>query len=386
MLRVGLTGGIACGKSHVLRRLAAAGLPALDLDQVARDVLVPGQPGHARVREAFGPSVLASDGGIDRKALGRIVFADDRARHRLNALVHPLIRQAESALADRLASEGASLLVTDGALLVESGVHLRFDRLVVVHCDEAQQLGRLMRRDGIDAAAARARVLAQMPSGEKLRFAHFAIDTSGRPEDTDRLADRLAEELKAAAARPWPVPEGGLERAAAALAGAPELGPRGLHPRRLLQALASQGAVEMETLRLLLEPAKPRPWYAHDGFEVSLPEAAGLASALFAWCLLRRHADPDPAVALAASVARLVGAAPQAAATVCLAVLALLRASAPPGGKPEDPSGLATRWGGARPEPEVLRLLAPALHAVADCRPGAIVPDELHRIAGAQPE
>src|SRR5262245_43257999 len=134
MLRIGLTGGIACGKTHVRRRMAARGLPTLDLDETAHALTAKGGAAVDAVAAAFGKKVLARDGGVDRKALGALVFRDEPARLRLNAIVHPLVRDAEADWSAARANEGAALAVTDAALLVESGMHLRFDRLVAVHC------------------------------------------------------------------------------------------------------------------------------------------------------------------------------------------------------------------------------------------------------------
>src|SRR5215468_3786401 len=133
----------------------------LDLDKVSRAVMAPGGAAFAEVVEAFGPRVLAGDGSIDRKALGAIVFADAAARARLNAITHPKILAEEG----RWAAEGRAdeILVTEAALLVESGALLRFDRLVVVYCDEAEQVRRLRDRDRIGEAEARARLASQMP-------------------------------------------------------------------------------------------------------------------------------------------------------------------------------------------------------------------------------
>ena len=201
---MGLTGGIACGKSHVLRRLAGHGFQTLDLDAVARDVTVPGSPALREIAGAFGAGVLGPDGSLDRAALAALVFADAAARARLNAIVHPRVRAEEARRATDVAGRGAALLVTDAALLVEAGAHLRFDRLVVVHCDPGQQLERLRARDGLDEGAARARVLAQMPLAEKRSFAHFEVDTSGSIADTDRAADALARQLDASRVRVAP--------------------------------------------------------------------------------------------------------------------------------------------------------------------------------------
>jgi dephospho-CoA kinase len=158
VLRVGLTGGIACGKSHVLRRLRSLGLATLDLDEVSRDVVAPGTPALAEIAAAYGTDVLTADGSLDRAALGQVVFSDPSARARLNAIVHPRVRAAEARWAAARGAAGDAVAVTDATLIVEAGAHLRFRRVVVVHCDPAQQLARLQARDGLDEAAARARV------------------------------------------------------------------------------------------------------------------------------------------------------------------------------------------------------------------------------------
>jgi len=202
MLRVGLTGGIACGKSHVLRRLELRGCRTLDLDRVAHDVMVPGGSAYADVLAAFGPAILRSDGAVDRKALAALVFQDLVARDRLNGIVHPLVRIEERRWVAALAGKADAVIVVDAALLVEGGLHLRFDRLIVVHCAPEEQLRRLMARDALSREDAEARLRAQMPVAEKRRFAHLQLDTSGSPDDTDARADALAATLFALAQTP----------------------------------------------------------------------------------------------------------------------------------------------------------------------------------------
>ena len=262
MLRVGLTGGIACGKSEVVRRLAAAGLPSLDLDRVGHELLAPGLPGHAAVVEAFGPAVLAADGSIDRRALGAVVFADPGARRRLSGILHPRIRAEEDRRASLLADRKGALLITEAALLVEAGIHLRFDRLVVVHCRPDQQLARLRARDGLSEEEARARLAAQMPIATKVHFAHVSIDASRTVEETHRAADALAQQIQALA-RERPVPVVIDEaRAREVLARGPTGGPRGLTPALLAAQIADAGGVEMERLAGCLDPPTDGPWYA----------------------------------------------------------------------------------------------------------------------------
>jgi dephospho-CoA kinase len=203
---VGLTGGIACGKTEVARRLAAGSVPILDLDRLAHELMAPGLAAHGEIVSAFGERVLGPGQAIDRRILAGIVFGDPQARARLNEIVHPKVREAEAAHARGLAAAGASVLVTEAALLVESGLHLRFDRLVVVTCGPDAQLARLRARDGLDEATARSRIRAQMPVELKQRFAHYTVDTGGSPDDTREAAEALGRFLaEVAAARPRPI-------------------------------------------------------------------------------------------------------------------------------------------------------------------------------------
>jgi dephospho-CoA kinase len=356
MLRVGLTGGIACGKSHVLRRLAARGLATLDLDGVAHELMAPGGAAYADVAAAFGPAILAADGSIDRRALGALVFADPAARGRLDALVHPRVRAEEGARARALAAEGREVLVSDGALLVEAGVHLRFDRLVVVHCPPEEQVRRLVARDGIPEEAARARLAAQMPIAEKRAFAHLEIETLGTKGDTDRAADDLARELDALARRS---PSAGVrpERLLGGLVHGPAYGPRGLSPDLLLAAIAQAGGLEMEALARRLSPPASAPWYR--AADVARPDApaALLGVALAAWSLRRASSDAAFLASTAASVARLTHRDPAPRADACLFAL-VAREAALEGIAPGDLeeraarlAPLASRWGGGAPSP-----------------------------------
>jgi dephospho-CoA kinase len=199
MLRVGLTGNIACGKSYVASRFAVRGARTIDADQVAHALLAPGQETGLRVVRAFGPGILAPDGGIDRAALGKVVFGNEERRLNLNSIVHPAVRAELLRRMDDLdRSGGRGIVVVDAALMIESGSFSIYHRIVVVHCDGAIQLCRLAERNGLDEDQARARIASQMPAAEKLKFAHYAIDTSGSTDDTDRQAmavyDRLLED------------------------------------------------------------------------------------------------------------------------------------------------------------------------------------------------
>jgi len=187
MLRVGLTGSIAVGKSFVSGLLAEMGCRVVDADEVARRVVEPGAEGLRGVVEAFGAEVLRPDGTLDRALLGAIVFADEGKRQLLNSILHPLIIAEQDELMRRWEREDPrGVGVVDAALLIESGGYRRFDRLVVVHCRPEVQLERLMRRNSLTREEAERRVAAQMSQEEKLRHADFRIDTSEGFEDTRR--------------------------------------------------------------------------------------------------------------------------------------------------------------------------------------------------------
>ena len=201
MLRVGLTGSIAVGKSYVSQVLAELGCHVLDADQTARAVVAPGTPGLQQIVEMFGPEVLHADGTLDRAKLGAIVFADERARARLNALLHPLIMAAQDEWLNACAlADPRGVAVIDAALLIESGGYRRFDKLIVVHCRPRVQLERLLRRERITRAAAEQRIAAQMSQAEKMRYADFLIDTSDGFERARRQTEAVYKELRSLAA------------------------------------------------------------------------------------------------------------------------------------------------------------------------------------------
>jgi dephospho-CoA kinase len=177
--RVGLTGGIASGKSFVADCFAALGVPVIDTDVVAREVVAPGTPGLAAVVGAFGPGVLQADGSLDRRRLRAIVFADPGARARLDALLHPLILEAAEARARQLPGPYQLFVVP---LLYESGFDTRVDRVLAVDCPEALQRARLARRDGDDAAQIERILAAQRPGAALRDRADDRIDNSGAPE------------------------------------------------------------------------------------------------------------------------------------------------------------------------------------------------------------
>jgi dephospho-CoA kinase len=201
MLRVGLTGSIAVGKSFVSGALAGLGCHVADADQIAREVVEPGTVGLQRIVEAFGPVALREDGTLDRAALSAVIFADGEKRALMNSILHPLIMAEQDALLDRWEREDPrGVGVIDAALLVESGGHRRFDKLVVVHCRPEVQLERLMRRNGFTREEALARIGAQLPQEEKLKHADFAIDTSGGFDETRARVSEVYAELRRLAA------------------------------------------------------------------------------------------------------------------------------------------------------------------------------------------
>ena len=177
-LLVGLTGGIATGKSTVSEILARLGAVLVDADQLAREVVAPGEPALADVVREFG-DVLRPDGTLDRKKLAAIVFAEPSRRKRLEAILHPAIRARFDARLDALTREGfEGIVVFDAPVMIESGGYKNMDRLIVVVTDEATQRARLVARDA-DAADGERRIASQMPLAEKAKLADYVIDNTG---------------------------------------------------------------------------------------------------------------------------------------------------------------------------------------------------------------
>jgi dephospho-CoA kinase len=202
MLRVGLTGGIGSGKSTVSARLAELGAVILDADKAARAVVEPGTPGLAAITAAFGDGVLAADGSLDRAKLAGIVFADEAALARLNAITHPLIH-AWIAAAEQAAIRARGddvVLVHDVALLAEWGRAKEFDLVIVVDVPAETQLERLTGPRGMAEDQARARMAAQATREQRLAVADIVIDNSGSREDLVRRVDEVWAELRARAA------------------------------------------------------------------------------------------------------------------------------------------------------------------------------------------
>jgi dephospho-CoA kinase len=201
MLRVGLTGGIGSGKSTVSERLAALGAVVLDADKAARAVVEPGTPGLAQIAAAFGPDVIARDGTLDRPRLAEIVFADESALAKLNAITHPLIRDHIKAAEEAAIQAGGTdlVLVHDVALLAEWGRSKEFDLVIVVDVPTETQVERLTKQRGMPEDQARARIAAQATRDQRLAIADIIIDNSGTQSDLDHRITEVWADLQARA-------------------------------------------------------------------------------------------------------------------------------------------------------------------------------------------
>jgi len=194
---IGLTGGIASGKSTIARRLAERGAVVVDADRIAREVVEPGTPALAQIAETFGPQVIRGDGSLDRPALGAIIFADEDSRLRLNAITHPAVL-ALSTERFRAAGEADpdAVVVYDVPLLVESANEYPFDLIVVAHASADTRIRRLVELRGTDEAEARRRVGSQATDEERLAVADVVIDTDGTLEQTLAQTDALWDRLR----------------------------------------------------------------------------------------------------------------------------------------------------------------------------------------------
>ncbi len=200
MLRVGLTGGIGCGKSTVAAMMSELGCHVLNADRMAHALMVPGAPAYDEIRRQFGPNVLAADGSIDRARLAAVVFADAAKLASLNAIVHPLVLRELDRELERLSRiDPHGVAVIEAALLIESGYNQRLDRLVLVTCTREQQLERLTNPAfgrAMSREQAEKRIAAQMPLEEKRKLAHDEIDCSGSLEYTKRQVRMLVEQFR----------------------------------------------------------------------------------------------------------------------------------------------------------------------------------------------
>ncbi len=197
MLKIGLTGSIAVGKSVVCEILRELGCHVLDADKTSRDVVAKGTDGLSEIVRHFGSEALLPDGELDRKKVGAIVFADEDKRKLLNSIVHPRVIEAQDAwIRDVELQDPDGIAVIDAALMIESGGHRRFDKLIVVWCKPALQLERLILRDNLSAAEAKMRIAAQMSQDEKKRYADYLIDTSSGFDDTRRQVTATVDQLR----------------------------------------------------------------------------------------------------------------------------------------------------------------------------------------------
>ncbi len=196
MLKVGLTGSIAVGKSFVCDVFRELGCHVLDADKTARDVVRKGTPGLAKIVSEFGEDILTVDGDLDRPKMASIVFADEKMRLLLNSIVHPLVFESQNAwLEAREADDPNGIAIVDAALMIESGGYRRFEKLIVVWCEPEIQFERLIKRDGLSEADARKRTQSQMPQDEKKRYADFLIDTSDGFDPTRVQCGRVHSKL-----------------------------------------------------------------------------------------------------------------------------------------------------------------------------------------------
>jgi len=194
MRRVALTGGIATGKSTILRRLQHHGVPTIDADVLAREAVAPGTPGAVAIRARFGDALFTPDGALDRQALAAVVFQDPHARRALEQIVHPDVYARIDAWFSGLPPE-TPVAVADIPLLFETGREAGWDAVIVAACDPQEQVARIVRRDGLTADEARQRIAAQWPIGEKVRRADHVIWTDrglATHEQVDRLIPRLS--------------------------------------------------------------------------------------------------------------------------------------------------------------------------------------------------
>ena len=195
MLRYGLTGGIASGKSTVAAILRELGFPVLEADRMAHQVIKPGQPAYDEVRSIFGDSILSADRRIDRSRLAAIVFDDREKLNQLNAIIHPRVEQEMVRQFAELESSGKhAAAFIEAALIFEAGLHKRLDGVLVVWCLPDEQITRLIER-GVSEAEARRRIAAQMPVADKLALATERIDCSGSLEETRRQVEAFATKL-----------------------------------------------------------------------------------------------------------------------------------------------------------------------------------------------
>lgn len=194
---VGLTGGIASGKTTVAKMFAEMGIPIIDADDLAREVVEPGTPGLAAIVEEFGEDVLDVDGRLDRKKVGALVFGNEEARQTLNAILHPRIGAAGAKHIQSYEEHPAPYVIYEGALLVETGAYEAFSALIVVSADESVQRLRLIARDGYSVSEANARIESQLPLARKVTVADHVVTNNGNLDSTGEQVAQVHEQLVA---------------------------------------------------------------------------------------------------------------------------------------------------------------------------------------------
>ena len=198
---VGLTGGIACGKTTVASMFGELGIPVVDADALAREVVEPGTPGLKRIVDEFGKGVLGQDGRLDRKKVGDLVFGDEEAREKLNAIMHPMIGAAGATHMAALRESAAPYVLYEAALLVETRTYEAFSALIVVSAEESLQRLRLIARDGFSVSEANARIASQLPLARKIAVADYVVTNKGDLEATRRQVADVHQKLVAKFAR-----------------------------------------------------------------------------------------------------------------------------------------------------------------------------------------
>ena len=200
MLRVGLTGGIASGKSTVGRMFGELGCKVIDSDRITRELFTPGNPVNTKVAETFGARVVASDGSINRAVLAELVFQNPDQRQTLNSIVHPAIKQRQNEFLTQAAADDARAIgIVEAALIVEVGTYRDYDKLIVVTCSPKVQRERLRERSGLTPEQIESRIASQMPMEEKVKVADFVIDNSGDIGITRQQVEEVYRQLRAIA-------------------------------------------------------------------------------------------------------------------------------------------------------------------------------------------
>ena len=200
MLRVGLTGGLASGKSFVATHLAQLGCHIIRADDIGHAVIAPGGETWGSVVALFGNAILRENGEIDRRGLGALVFDQPDRLAALNAIMHPpIFRRQERLIADAEASDPRGIAVVEAAIIFETGSYARYQKIIVAACTEAQQIERAMKRDQLTREQVESRLARQLPLAEKVKRADYVIDTSGTKEDTVRQTEQVYESLRSIA-------------------------------------------------------------------------------------------------------------------------------------------------------------------------------------------